>query len=432
VTEHPYLPVFVIADDTGSAGMTSAELLRTELGRIPGWVAPAGIDLPSRIARLLWGHEAGLGEAGVSALVDRERLMQALRALADQLVAASFRTAPTAFVDVVGDGRLLGPYLRSVWQDAVVVAIVSDAASDHVAATAPDLVVTDTQVAADPAEVAQRVVLLSGRVTQPSGRAHVIRRRPGAARFRAADSPLRDGLVVVLGAARSGTTWLHRLLCANPLVAGTETGETWLFPDVAPVWADPIRAMAGDGGTLSAMRAFCDELLLALRDRVAPDATHVCEKTPTTAWQLPVLARLYPDAHYVHIVRDGRDAALSMALTRGDGADLGVAAQEWVAAVSAIRAAAGELPRLTEVRYEDLLADPEAVAARLWSWIGVPASGQAMVSLRQRADERVTPLPASGEIGVGKWRSLPPAEQELLEAVAGSLLGELGYDRARP
>jgi hypothetical protein len=428
VTDHPYLPVLVLADDP-----VSGDLLRAELGRISGWVAPAAIDLPRRLARLLWGHEAGLGEAGVSALVDRDRLTQSLRALVDALVVASGRSAPSAFVDVVADGALLGPYVRGVWPDAVVVVVARGALSDGVVAAAPDLVVADSEVVADPAAVAGRVAALAGDRAAPTGaRARSGLRRTGSPRFRPADSALYGGLVVVLGAARSGTTWLHRLLCANPLIAGTETGETWLFPDVAPVWADPVRSLAGDAATLSAMREFCDDLLIAMRDRVAPGATQVCEKTPTTAWQLPVLSRLYPDAHYIHIVRDGRDAALSLALTRGGDADLGDSAREWVSAVTAIRAASGDLPKFREVRYEDLLADPAAIATQLWSWIGVPDSDEAMATLQQRAAQRVTPLPASGEIGIEKWRSLPKVAQGVLEAIEGPLLRELGYGPVGP
>jgi hypothetical protein len=424
----PHLPVFVLARDP-----ESGERLRAELGRMTGWSAPTGVDLPSRLARLFWGHEYGAGEAGVSALVDHEQLMHALRRLADTLVAGALRPGSLVFVDVVADAELLGPYVRLVWPDAVVVAVAHGVPSNRVAAASPDLVVTDRDVARDPRSVAARVAAVAAeRIVMPSRWARLAPKRSLGARTRVADSELRQRLVVVLGAARSGTTWLHRLLCANPMIAGTETGETWLFPDIAPVWADQIRALAGDGVTLTAMRVFCDELLVAMRDRVAPSATHVCEKTPTTAWQLPVLARLYPDAHYVHIVRDGRDAALSMSLTRGDDADLGDAAREWVEAVSAIRTASRGLRRFTQVRYEDLLADPAAVATGLWSWIGVPGSDQAMAELRARATQRVTPLPASGEIGSGKWRSLPASDQQALESLAAPLLRELGYDAASP
>ncbi|HVW81468.1 MAG TPA: sulfotransferase [Mycobacteriales bacterium] len=422
----PHLPVFVLAESA-----ESGERLRAELGRVSGWSAPTGVDLPGRLARLFWGHESGQGEAGVSALVDHEHLMHALRRLADTLVAGALRPGSSVFVDVVSDAELLGPYVRLVWPDAVVVAVSRGVPSNRVASASPDLVVTDRDVSNDPRSVAGRVATVAAqRIVVPSRWARFAPPRLRGRRTRVSDSALRGRLVVVLGAARSGTTWIHRLLCANPMIAGTETGETWLFPDIAPVWADQIRALAGDGVTLSAMRRFCDELLVAMRDRVAPSATHVCEKTPTTAWQLPVLARLYPDAYYVHIVRDGRDAALSLSLTRGEEADLGDAAREWVEAVSAIRAASRSLRRFRQVRYEDLLADPAAVATGLWSWIGVPSSEQAMTALRERASQRVTPLPAHGEIGSGKWRSLPAADQRVLEDLAGPLLRELGYGGA--
>ena len=41
-----------------------------------------------------------------------------------------------------------------------------------------------------------------------------------------------------------------------------------------------------------------------------------------SVWQLPLLSRLYPDAHYVHVIRDGRDVAMSLTLTRGETGDL--------------------------------------------------------------------------------------------------------------
>jgi hypothetical protein len=239
-------------------------------------------------------------------------------------------------------------------------------------------------------------------------------------------------VVVVLGAARSGTTWLHRLISAHPMVAGTETGETWLFTDIAPVWADPVRALAGDGAVLTGMRGFCDSLLLTMRDRVAPDATHVCEKTPTTVWRLPVLAQMYPDATYVHVVRDGRDVAASLARTWTGGGEPGVeelepAAREWVEAVGAVRRAAPNLRRFRQLRYEDLLEAPQAAIEDLWRWIGLDVTDEARRAAAQRLEQRVTPLPASGEIGAGKWRSLQPASRAAVTIATGELLRELGY-----
>jgi hypothetical protein len=222
------------------------------------------------------------------------------------------------------------------------------------------------------------------------------------------------------------------LISAHPKVAGTETGETWLFTDIAPVWADPVREVAGDGAVMTGMRAFCDHMLVAMRDRVAPEATHVCEKTPTTVWRLPVLAEMYPDALYVHVVRDGRDVAASLARAWTGGGEpsvdeLDAAAREWAAAVGAVRNAAPGLRRYRQVRYEDLLDDPHRVVEDLWAWIGLDVTDEARAAAASRLDQRVTPLPASGEIGSGKWRTLSAPARAAVTLATGDLLRELGY-----
>jgi Sulfotransferase family len=414
---HPLRPVFILGGDR------VAHTLSESLACQPGWCAPPQMDLLSRMSRLLWGHQVGEGAAGVSSLVDGPHLMAALRRAADLLVAPAVPHGTEYSVDVVANAELLGPYLRGVWPDALVVAIGEPERGSGTAAAEPDLWLGRSDLADNAAAAVDRVVAAARQsVIELPGLPE-----PGDVVFRPELSPLHQRVVIVLGAARSGTTWLHRLLSASPLIAGTETGETWLFPDVAPLWADDVRDVAGDGLTLTALRAFCDDLLSGLLRQSDGPAAYVCEKTPTTAWQLPFVARLYPDAHFVHVVRDGRDAALSLSLTRGQSGDLAGAAKEWVEAVGAIRAASPGLSRLREVRYEDLLMDPDSVVADLWSWIGVPPSDEAREALERRAGERVTPLPASGEIGTGKWHSLPRNDQEVLENVTGDLLRELGY-----
>jgi hypothetical protein len=425
-----YVPVLVLADPP-----EAAEPLCAALAGRRSWAVLGAMNLPNRISRLLWGFEAGGGDAGVSSLVDRDRMTAELRRLVDGLVLAAAGPAATYAVDVCGHGAVLGPYLRSVWPDAVIVAVADGEPGEGAAAAKPDLVVSAADLAADPGAIADQVAGLAesrGGATGEPRRGRGRGRRLAAQRFRPSASPLRDRVIVVLGAARSGTTWLHRLISAHPLVAGTETGETWLFTDIAPVWADEVREQAGDGAVLTGMRGFCDSLLVTMRDRISPTATHVCEKTPTTVWRLPVLAQMYPDAMYLHVVRDGRDVATSLAHTWTGGAEPSVdeveaAAREWVAAVGAVRQAAPVLPRFRQVRYEDLLADPHRVVAELWSWIGLGVTEEARAAAAQRIEQRVTPLPASGEIGSGKWRSLAPSSRAAVTIATADVLRELGY-----
>ena len=95
--------------------------------------------------------------------------------------------------------------------------------------------------------------------------------------------------------------------------------------------------------------------------------------------------------------------------------------------MGAVRQAAPVLPRFRQVRYEDLLADPHRVVAELWSWIGLGVTEEARAAAAQRIEQRVTPLPASGEIGSGKWRSLAPSSRAAVTIATADLLRELGY-----
>lgn len=430
-TGSTYVPVLVLVD-----APEAVDPLCGALAKRRGWSVLGAMNLPSRISRLLWGFEAGDGQAGVSSLVNRERLTTELRRLVDGLVVAAGGPGTRYAVDVCTHGEVLGPFLRSVWPDAVVVVVGDSEPGEGVAAAVPDLMVSAKALAVHAEDVAAQVATVAesrdGATAPRPRRGRIRARRRSPSRFRPTRSPLHERVIVVLGAGRSGTTWLHRLLSAHPSVAGTETGETWLFTDIAPIWTDAVREHTGDAAVLAGMREFCDNLLVTMRDREAPDATHVCEKTPMTVWRLPVVARMYPDASYVHIVRDGRDVATSLALAWTGGAEPGVdeveaAAREWVEAVDAVRRAAPGLARFRQVRYEDLLEDPQREVEQLWRWVGLPVTDDARAAASQRLEQRVTPLPSSGDIGVGKWRSLPPSSRAAVSLATGDTLRELGY-----
>ncbi len=407
-----YRPVIVLADDA------SAGRLEASLSRRPEWAVPRPrLDLLAAFGRLLWGFETGDGSAGVSSLTSRSRFDLALRRLADLLVAPWLAAGTSNVLDACTDGARLAPFLRSVWPDAVVVAVGDAAAIDAVSDVA-DLSFATAEVAANRDEAAGRIAAYVGARPEPVG---ALPAPP------ASTSRLGGRLVVVLGAARSGTTWLHRMLSAHPQLAGTETGETWLFPDIAPLWTTKIRQSAGETVVVGALREFCDELLVGLLSE-ARGATHVCEKTPATVWRLPMMARVFPDAYYVHVVRDGRDAVLSMAHSGFADGDLTAAARTWVDAVNRVRQGSSALPNFREVRYEQLFDDPRELVGQLWDWIGLTPSAEASNLLEHRIGERVTPLMPVGDIGVGKWRAvLSPEQRREIEAVAAPLLSELGY-----
>src|SRR3954452_1268100 len=91
------------------------------------------------------------------------------------------------------------------------------------------------------------------------------------------------------------------------------------------------------------------------------------DKTPEYVLQMPLLARLFEDSVFVHIIRDGRQVVASL-LDQEWGAKTAIlAAKIWVSYVKSGRHAGQSLgpDRYREVRYEELVAEPAAVLGDL-------------------------------------------------------------------
>jgi hypothetical protein len=190
----------------------------------------------------------------------------------------------------------------------------------------------------------------------------------------------------VFGAAKSGTTWVQKILDAHPSVCCS--GEGHFIESIATpmhkallayrdrmkqvgelVYDDqPCYPPLTDQDILALIRRSIDAILL--RAPGAASARWVGDKTPAYATQLNGLNLLYPDAKLFHIVRDPRDLVasnLNFALrakvdvvTDADARQRLIEAGmgRWRSSVMAVAAKAESLKdRLLELRYEDLQYD---------------------------------------------------------------------------
>ena len=278
----------------------------------------------------------------------------------------------------------------------------------------------------------------------------------------------------VVGMNRSGTTLLRMMLDAHPDL--TIPPETHFVPDL-------IKAAREDDATpesaLEAMKSarewgdfgFSDEMMLE-RLRALPKikpgpavrtfyAAYTeeqgkprwGEKTPTYVQKMKLIQRAIPEARFVHVIRDGRDVALSVLdrtvrdLTAGD------IANRWQKKITKAREDSPKLDHYMEIRYEDLILDTEPVLRKVCDFIELPWD-DALLSYHERSAERLQEmaraLPAEGRAKelsverrlkthemttkppsadrVARWRTqMTPEQREEFEAVAGSLLTELGY-----
>jgi hypothetical protein len=176
----------------------------------------------------------------------------------------------------------------------------------------------------------------------------------------------------------------------------------------------------------------------------------VGDKTPDYVRSIETLHSLWPSARFVHVIRDGRDVALSMmdwpksrpkpgdfATWREDR--VSTAALWWEFNVRLGRKAGKSIgdKLYYEVRYESLVTRPKEESAALCGFLGVPYS-DAMLRFYEatRASDpgletRRAHLPVTP--GLRDWSAqLPPQDKERFEAAAGALLEELGYVRVVP
>ena len=257
------------------------------------------------------------------------------------------------------------------------------------------------------------------------------------------DSPLRGRLVFLVGARRSGTNWLQRMVCAHPDTVAIPS-ETHLFSHGLAPLADRFqhgapsspktgRVYFGRRESLDAMRDLADQVFGGVAASLAADARLIVERTPWHAYHVDLIGAVYPDAAVVHIVRDGRDVARSLLSQPWGPTRMADAAEEWRSAVVAARSQGAGLERFLEVRYEDLLADPAGQLPELYRWLGLDDRDEIVRPALIEAGVRFNTDPRRPDVAEGKWRTeLSALDQRTFDRIAGDVLEASGYVRVPP
>ncbi len=274
---------------------------------------------------------------------------------------------------------------------------------------------------------------------------------------------MQDRLIFLIGAPRSGTTLLARILSAHSQVSGraephliTPLAHLGYFASVQKAPYDPLnvqQAIAevvgelprGEAQYLDALRAYADAMYAGLMER-APDKRFFLDKTPAYALVLPFLTRLYPKARYVVLTRHPLAILSSYVESFFDG-DYRVAVEHnpiLERYVPALAKVVRERPvDLVHVRYEAFVKDPEVGFRAICEGIGLPfeaaaidygESGQKFEGLGDPTSVHRHTRPV--ESSVKKWAIEIAADQATLDLVVAIVNGldpadleTLGYPR---
>ena len=309
----------------------------------------------------------------------------------------------------------------------------------------------------------------------------------------------------VVGRAKSGTTWLTRTFDAHPEILcrgeGRIFGRDYVLPG-AETPTIPARPLAGALASNDALRSWLDrsvwtrggdtdeqlaEAVQVLTDHFLGQALEqtdkriIGDKTPFLSPDIVAeIAGIHPRAKVVHVIRDGRDVAISAkhhiwnrSTAAGGIHDLDAVEQatrdsyredpeafvregrsiftaewlsgtaaEWVEMTQRAREDGTTLlgDRYFELRYEDMKVDPESCVRDAFEFLGADADSELIKACVERASfERSTKGRKPGEErpteflrkGIaGEWREVfTEGDREVFKEVAGDCLIELGYER---
>lgn len=278
----------------------------------------------------------------------------------------------------------------------------------------------------------------------------------------------------VVGVNRSGTTLLRMMLDAHPQL--TMPPETHFVPELIDLDEDGRATPEGFLGVITSQREWGDfglteEQLLgefrALDPLNAGDALRAfyrlyaervgkprCgEKTPIYVKSIRKINRALPEARFVHVIRDGRDVALSIRDRAVKEHPIERIAERWVRRIGQARRQSKHVSHYEEIRYEQLILETEPTLRRVLAFFELPWD-DAVLDYHQRSADRLEEmkreLPADGKrttlsverrmatharttqapdpSRVSRWREqMDREDRRLFESIAGELLSELGY-----
>ncbi|MEZ6063489.1 MAG: sulfotransferase [Planctomycetaceae bacterium] len=268
----------------------------------------------------------------------------------------------------------------------------------------------------------------------------------------------------VVGVGRSGTTLLRLMLNSHPRLAIPYEGH---FIPRYIAESSRFGALTEKANRRRLLEEILNEPMVRKWDHVwdADDLLERSEHNPTLSgivaalyeqyadakgkprWGdkseyidgIPGISRLFPTAKFIHIVRDGRDVANSVLRLPWGPNDLIAAATWWNDYVWVCRRMGQILgpDRYMEVRFEDLLSDPEAILSEVCLFLGEDFSREMLEYHRRQKSEipddrkwqhQNSNVPPTTARAFAWKQEMKPVDVAIFQRYGGRMLAELGYD----
>ena len=275
---------------------------------------------------------------------------------------------------------------------------------------------------------------------------------------------MSDRPIFVLGAQRSGTTMLRLMLNQHPRLAVPHEPKfiMWFYPKL-PRYGDLSRAenaarLLGDiealpavkeGGIIVNKKAILRRRINTYSDLADSILTEFAssqgkkrwvDKTPFYTPDIDILWKLFPECQIIHLVRDGRDVLVSQRRLSWGSNSVPRLAEDWRWKTTICHKVGSVLgpEHFLELKYEDLLVDPEANLRRVCRFLREEYS-PSMLEYHRVAEASVptksmqwhkSSVGAPDRSKLYAWkRNLSLSDRAIFEEIAGSALDLFGYER---
>jgi hypothetical protein len=292
--------------------------------------------------------------------------------------------------------------------------------------------------------------------------------RSSAKRFPLAAEPgqLRSSPVFIIGAGRSGTTLLRSMLVASGQIAipaetqiihrlailfNTSRSLGWedqarlviaafeshrFFPlwqvDLAEVYPK-VLALPKQERSLARI---IDEVYTSYAAQAFPRAKVWGDQSPLHTFYLPYIHRIFPQARYIHMLRDGRDVTASLVSRYGDG-HLFESVLRWKTSLKRVKQLQGIISpdQFIEIRYEALVRQPELTLSQVCKFIGIDYSPSMLdywklpstIEHKHYSYHKNLEKPVF-DSSIGKWKEvLNLSQQQYVHKEIRRELQQLGY-----
>ncbi len=288
----------------------------------------------------------------------------------------------------------------------------------------------------------------------------------------------RHPFPLILGVPRSGTTMVRMILDAHPLIAIPP--ETHFLPRLLDLAEESTASRDEFVRIITESKRWSDFNMPAeaLIQELSKDAAFTVpdgirgfyrlyaarygkpmwgDKTPSFEVVIKQLSAILPEAHFIHVVRDGRDAFVSLRKTWwGRNTDAAEHAHAWRQSVLEARYQGSQVPFFLEIRFEEAVFRLSEVAERLSAFLNIkchPAMLQYYERVESRLDE-ISDLRSSKQgiiskaqrlsvhaqlshppdtLRIGAWKGeMSAGERATYWRVAGTVLKEYGYSSSEP